>query len=174
MCLLLHFDTGNTELKPNSKAKETSQFRLLEITRRLIQWSISLKFNSICMSVECLWTLTFFPGGEPPIPDHVIRINGSRDILHGGKTFVEAESCQVTNDDGSVDLTLGTALLMDVYWVHSFQYPKKKERNSFLETCFWNESCKKCTCAGHKTSHRTGFKLILIIDRVFNDCVFMF
>lgn len=64
----------------------------------------------------------------------MLKITGGRDILHSDGITVEADGVCVTRDDGTVDLTLGLALLMAVYWIYGFQYPKSlKKTFAFLE-----------------------------------------
>ena len=47
---------------------------------------------------------------------------------------VVADGCCVVTDDGSCDCTLGMALVMDVYWLYGFEYPKELRKTfSFLE-----------------------------------------
>ena len=56
------------------------------------------------------------------------------DILHAEDISVVADGCSVVTDDGSCDCTLGVALLMAVYWLHGFEYPKELRKTfAFLE-----------------------------------------
>ena len=71
---------------------------------------------------------------------------GGEDILHPDKVTVVADGYSLIRDDGSCDCTLGVSLLMAVYWVYGFQYPKSlKLTFSFLERYIFNLKSTKTT-----------------------------
>ena len=65
-------------------------------------------------------------------------------MLHGESIVAAADGCTLTQDDGSVDCTLGIALLMAIYWVYGFQYPKGlKKTFAFFEHYIFELKSKK-------------------------------
>ena len=55
-------------------------------------------------------------------------------MLHPEDAIIIADGQNITSDDGSVDCTMGVAMLMATYWVFGFQYPRElKKTYSFLE-----------------------------------------
>jgi len=55
-------------------------------------------------------------------------------MLHGDNITVKADGCCLVVDDGTLDVTLGLALLLSIYWVYGFQYPRCLRRTfSFFD-----------------------------------------
>ena len=85
-----------------------------------------------------MYAMVFYNFQETNHPYPVLKINGGEHILKANKTIVS------TDDNGTTDITLGVALLMAVYWVYGFEYPKKLRKTfQFLESFVFELSTAK-------------------------------
>lgn len=81
---------------------------------------------------------------EETVAYPVLKISGGTDMLHADDITIAADGCSIIIDDGSMDCTMGVAVLMSVYWLFGFQYPKclKKTFSFFEEYIFQLKSSK--------------------------------
>ena len=84
----------------------------------------------------------------------MLKMTGGADILHCEDILVVADGCCVVTDDGSCDFTLGLSLVMAVYWLYGFEYPKELRKTfSFLEKCVFNLKSTRSTMASVARLH---------------------